>query len=136
MREQSRVVKLFDMHGALRDVLGKISASPNAQALAAVLKSIEPELGSVNIRISSDLRRATVNLPNGRLATVRVTSAKPARLGGVPIFRFKTPTDLQKYDQLYFGGMASDGSAIVYKFKPNEIGHLKTLTLKCSTRSK
>ena len=130
MKENEAAVRRLNLQGTLTHVLGEMSASPNGHALAAVLKSIERELGSVSVRISPDMRRATVSLPNGRLATVRVTSAKPARVGGV--FRFKTPSDLQKYDLLYFGGMARNGSPIVYKFRPIEIGRLKTITLKCA----
>jgi hypothetical protein len=132
MREQDLAGKQPDIRGALHDVISKISARPNGRALAAVLKSIEPDLGSVNVRISSDMRRAMVSLANGKLATVRVSSAKPARLGGTPVFRFKTPTDVRKYDELYFGGVASDDSAIVFTLTPNEIGRLKTITLKCA----
>jgi hypothetical protein len=120
---------LESIQGALLDVLTKISARPDGHALAVVLKSIEKELGSANVVISRDMRRASVNLPNGKLATVRVTTAKPTHRGKAPVFRFKTPTDLQQYDKLYFGGLARDGSAIVYKMVPSEIGRLKTITL-------
>ena len=132
MRERALAVHQPVIQGKLTDVLSMISTSPIGRALAAVLDSIELELGSVNVRISSDLRRATVHLPNRKLATVRVTSAKPQRVGGMPYFRFRTPAHSQRYDRLYFGGIAGDGRPIVYKFTPSEIGDLQTLTLKCS----
>lgn len=132
MREQGPAVKRPYIQGALPDVVSTVSIKSNGRALAAVLKSIEPELGNVNVRISPDMRRATLNLPNKGLATVRVTAAKSSRLGGMPLFRFRTPADLQKYDLLYFGGIAEDGSAIVYKLTPSEIGRLQTISLKGS----
>jgi hypothetical protein len=79
--------------------------------------------------VSSDLRRASLKLSNGRDATVRVTLGKPVESGYLR-FRFKTPIDLGRYDHLYFGGLGGNGKAIVRRFTPSEIGHLKTITLR------
>lgn len=114
----------------LAAVLSKLFANPNGRALATVLKQIEADIAQAKVIVSSDMRRATFGRPNGKLATVRVTVGKPINLSNSVQFRFKTPVDLQKYEYLYFGGLGARGTAVIHKLKPNDIGHLKTITLR------
>jgi hypothetical protein len=119
--------------GVLADAIAYVSAMPEGRDLALVLKTIQSEFDGLNVRVSGDLHRVTVNLQNGKLASVRVTTARKVHAGSAPILRFKPPRDPHEYDVLYFGGVDSGGRAVVHKLRPAEIGNLKTLTLRCGT---
>jgi hypothetical protein len=118
------------MQGEFSDVLARVSADPKGHALATVLKAIESEAGRSKVIISSDMRRATLNLSNGKTATVRVTSGEYIGQSGYLRFRFKRPAELGRYEHLYFGGLGGNGKTIVRRFTPSEIGHLKTITIR------
>lgn len=119
------------IEGLLEVVINEIGALPNGRAMAAVLKSIESDLGKAKAKISPDMHRANIELPNGNVVTVRVTEPKTVRPGATPKLRFKRPTHLYKYESIYFGGLASDGTPVVHKRKPSELGSLMTISLIC-----
>jgi hypothetical protein len=118
------------LEGSVAEVVAKLSEIAAGATLAAVIKAVQAELGNGRVRVSSDMHRATVTLENGKIATVRATSAKRTNSNAALTLRFKPPLDPSEFETLYFGGRDASGRAIVHKFKPQEIKGRRTLTLR------
>jgi hypothetical protein len=120
-----------DIIGGIAEAIARLAALPEGRALSAVLQAVEPEVRGAKVKVSGDMHRASVDLVDGKLAAVRVTTAKSSRPGAVPTLRFKPPRNTSDFAVLYFGGLDGKGRAVVHKRKPHDIGTLKTLTLRC-----
>jgi DNA mismatch endonuclease, patch repair protein len=117
--------------GSFKEVLEGLSGNEQGRALAAVLQSIEDEVGRGRLRVTSNLRRAVIDLPSGRTAAVRVTAPR-SNPAGRSLLRFKRPVNLKQYERLYFGGIGVGGKTIVHKLTPAEVGDRQTISLPAS----
>jgi hypothetical protein len=119
--------KRSHISGSLAQVINRLTtATPKGQPLAEVLKIVQKETDSSNVRVSPDLRRAT--LEAGGLVSVRVTAARQPYRHGPWHLRFKSPSGPTQYRLFYFGGLNQHGAAVVHKVMPQEIGTKRTLT--------
>jgi hypothetical protein len=119
------------LDGNVTEIVARLAETAGGGTLAAVIGAVQAELGNARVRISSDLHRATVTLENGKIATVRATSAKRSNPTAALTLRFKPPLDPSEFETLYFGGQDAEGRAVVHKFKPQDIKGRRTLTLRC-----
>jgi hypothetical protein len=116
------------IEGSIVDVFAKLSTVSGGEALTAVLKRIQDDVVDSRVRVAPNLRRALIELPSGKRATVRVSTGR--LIGSAALrFRFKRPADLQQYSYLFFGGVTANGNALVRKLSPTDVGRLKTITL-------
>ena len=121
--------KRSHISGSLAQVINRLTtATPKGQPLAEVLKIVQKETDSPNVRVSPDLRRATLQESDGSLVSVRVTIARQPYPNGPRHLRFKSPSEPTKYRRLYFGGLNQHGAAVVHQVTPSEIGGKRTLT--------
>lgn len=118
--------------GSLAQIIDRVAAMPNGRPLAEVLTLVQKDAASAKVRVSTDLHRATLELADGGLVSVRVTTARQAHLHGAWLFRFKSPSDTKQFRALYFGGLNRQGVPVVHKLTAAEIGAKKTITLPAS----
>jgi hypothetical protein len=111
--------------------LDLLDAKPEGRVLARVLRAVAKELPDVNIKLATNFKRLRAKAPDGTLYTVRVTEARRPASTQITYFRFKPPIDLNHFSKLYFGGINEEGGVVVYKFMPEELRHLRTITLAC-----
>jgi hypothetical protein len=123
-------------YASLSQIIDRIAAMPNGRPLAEVLKIVQKDTDSSKVRVSSDLRRATLEVPDGGLVSVRVTAARQSAAHGPWLFRFKSPSDTKRFRALFFGGLNRRGVAVVHKLAPADIGSKKTITLPAIDRDR
>jgi hypothetical protein len=116
-------------YATLSQVINRVAAMPNGRPLAEVLRIVQKDTDSAKVLVSSDLRRATLEIPGGGLASARVTSARQSHPHGSWQFRFKSPSDTKQFRVLFFGGLNHRGVAVIHKLTAAEIGPKKTITL-------
>jgi hypothetical protein len=120
---------MANIQGSWNQVIAQLAELPNGRALSEALKLVKVDFESAKLRVSSDLRRATLEITNGKLVSVRVTTGRPSGAGGGLRFRFKPPRDLTDFEGLYFGGLNQQGNAVIKRFTPQGIGLRRTLTI-------
>lgn len=116
-------------YAPLAQTIDRVAAMPNGRPLAEVLRIVQKVTDSAKVWVSKDLRRATLEAPDGRLIAVRVTAARQPYANGPWYFRFKSPRDAKQFRDLYFGGFNHRMVAVAHKLTAAEIGSKKTITL-------